>query len=195
MKVESVTLEGQFVQLQPMTLEHLPALIDVGLDERLWRWTANEVNESADLERYVQAAFADRDKGTSLPFVTIDRTGPRIVGSTRFGNIDIPNRKVEIGWSWINPLWQRTAVNTEAKLLMLTHAFEVWKCIRVELKTDANNAQSRNAISRLGAVQEGIFRNHMITETGRYRDTVYFSIVENEWPDVKNRLVSRLSGV
>ena len=195
MKVESVTLEGQFVQLQPMTLEHLPALIDVGLDERLWRWTANEVNESADLERYVQAAFADRDKGTSLPFVTIDRTGPRIVGSTRFGNIDIPNRKVEIGWSWINPLWQRTAVNTEAKLLMLTHAFEVWKCIRVELKTDAKNAQSRNAISRLGAVQEGIFRNHMITETGRYRDTVYFSIVENEWPDVKNRLVYRLSGV
>jgi len=195
MQVEPVTLQGQYVRLEPLTRDHLPALVEVGMDERLWQWTANMVKEPADLERYVHAALSDQERGVALPFVTIERATSTVVGSTRFGNIDVSNRKAEIGWTWINPRWQRTAINTEAKLLMLTHAFEVWKCIRVELKTDANNSQSRNAIVRIGAVQEGVFRNHMITESGRYRDTVYFSIIENEWPNVKRRLLSRPGGV
>src|SRR5207253_6448549 len=126
-----------------------------------------------------EIALADRDRRVSLPFVTQDKASTRIVGSTRFGNIDTANRKAEIGWTWINSRWQRTYVNTEAKLLMLTHAFEEWKCIRVELKTDRHNEQSRRAIARIGATEEGIFRKHMVTESGRLRDSVYFSIIDS----------------
>ena len=117
----------------------------------------------------------------------------KVIGSTRFGNIDAANLRAEIGWTWITPAFQRTAVNTEAKLLMLTHAFETWKCIRVELKTDALNERSRAAIKRLGATEEGIFRKHMICDTGRFRDSVYFSIIDTEWPMVKENLRGKLS--
>ncbi len=129
-----------------------------------------------------------------MPFATRELGSNKIVGSTRFGNIDAGNRKAEIGWTWINPQWQRTFVNTEAKLLMLTHAFEVWNCIRVELKTDALNEKSRNAILRIGAKEEGVLRNHMITDGGRYRDSVFFSIIEGEWESVKMNLISKLQG-
>ena len=145
------------------------------------------------MERYVRAALADEAAGTALPFVTVDKKSSTVVGSTRFGNIDTANRKAEIGWTWITPAFQRTFVNTEAKLLMLTHAFEVWGCIRVELKTDANNARSRAAIVRIGGVEEGTLRNHMITDTGRYRESVYFSIVDSEWPGVKEGLEDKLA--
>ena len=193
MKIEPVTLEGEFVRLEPMRVDHLPALVKVGMDESLWKWTANVVNNEADIERYVRAALADQMLGRSLPFVTLEKESGKVIGSTRFGNIDTANRKAEIGWTWINPEWQRTAINTEAKLLMLTHAFEVWKCIRVELKTDANNKRSRKAIARIGAREEGTLRNHMITETGRFRDSVYFSIIESEWESVKTKLASKLA--
>jgi N-acetyltransferase len=116
-----------------------------------------------------------------------------VIGSTRFMNIDRVNRRVEIGSTWIAPRWQRTAVNTEAKFLMLRHAFEEWKCVRVELKTDVLNQKSRNAILRIGAKEEGILRKHVITWTGRVRDSVYFSILDTEWPEVKTRLESRVA--
>lgn len=193
MKVESVVLEGDYVRLEPLRFDHLPALCEVGLDPVIWKWTANVVESESDLERYVRDAIAMRDAGTALPFVTISKADDKIVGSTRFGNIDVPHRKAEIGWTWINPKWQRTAINTEAKQLMLTHAFETWKCIRVELKTDSNNSQSRNAIARIGGVEEGILRNHMITESGRYRHSVYFSILDTEWESVKANLTSKLA--
>lgn len=188
MKVEPVTLEGQFVRLEPLTIEHLDALSDVGIDESVWSWVPTRVKTVDDLKRYVEAALDERRQGVSLPFATISKIDNKIVGSTRFGNIDPPNRKAEIGWTWINPKWQRTVINTEAKLLMLTHAFEIWKCVRVELKTDALNEKSRNAILRIGARQEGILRPHLITDTGRFRDTVYFSILDDEWPGVKQKL-------
>jgi RimJ/RimL family protein N-acetyltransferase len=193
MNVEPVTLEGGFVRLEPLRFDHLPALCRVGLDESLWKWTANIVSGAEDLERYVRTALADQAAGIALPFVTIERKGNTVVGSTRFGNIDPVNRKTEIGWTWVAPAWQRTFVNTEAKLLMLTHAFEEWRCIRVELKTDANNQQSRAAMQRIGAREEGTLRNHMITETGRFRDSVYFSIIDTEWESVKADLASKLS--
>ena len=193
MIVEPVTLEGKFVRLEPLRVDHLPALCKVGLDEGLWRWTANIVKDESDLERYVRTALADQAAGKSVPFATIEAATGTVVGSTRFGNIDPVNKKAEIGWTWINPHWQRTAINTEAKLLMLTHAFETWKCIRVELKTDANNQQSRDAMTRLGAVEEGTMRNHMIIESGRYRDSVYFSIIDSEWEAVKAGLASKLA--
>ena len=192
MKVEPVVLEGKFVRLEPLRVDHLPALCQVGMDESLWKWTANVVTDESDLERYVRSALADQALGKAVPFVTIEKSSGTVVGSTRFGNIDTTNRKTEIGWTWLNPRWQRTAVNTEAKLLMLTHAFETWKCIRVELKTDANNEKSRNAMKRIGCVEEGPLRNHMITETGRFRDSVYFSIIDTQWQSVKANLSAKV---
>jgi len=147
------------------------------------------------MERYLRAALADQALGVALPFVTIDRKTDTIVGSTRFGNIDTTNRKAEIGWTWINPEWQRTVINTEAKLLMLTHAFDVWKCVRLELKTDSNNKKSRKAIKRIGGVEEGTLRNHMIRENGQYRHSVYFSIIESEWEAVRADLTSKVNEI
>lgn len=193
MKVEPVLLEGEFVRLEPMRVDHLPALCKVGLEPSLWELTANVVNDASDLERYVRSALADQMLAKAIPFVTIDRESGTVVGSTRFGNIDTANRKTEIGWTWIHPKWQRTVINTEAKLLMLTHAFEVWKCIRVELKTDVKNIQSQKTMKRIGCKEEGVLRNHMITESGRFRDSVYFSIIESEWPTVKEKLASKLA--
>ena len=193
MKIEPVTLEGEYVRLEPMRGDHLPDILRAGMDESIWKWTTNVVKTEADLERYVRTALTDLANGVALPFVTIERESGTVVGSTRFGNIDEANRKVEIGWTWINPKWQRTAINTEAKLLMLTHAFEVWDCLRVELKTDSNNEKSRNAMLRIGATEEGTLRNHMITESGRLRHSIYFSIIASEWPDVKEGLIEKLA--
>ncbi|HEX8367166.1 MAG TPA: GNAT family protein [Pyrinomonadaceae bacterium] len=190
MKIESVILESEAVRLEPLESEHRAALCEVGLAEEIWRWSPQKIKNAEDMRGYIETALAERARGVSLPFVTIDKSKNKIVGSTRFGNIDVKNRRAEIGWTWINPVWQRTFVNTQVKLLMLTHAFETWKCIRVELKTDALNEKSRNAILRLGAKEEGIFRRHVITDTGRLRDSVYFSILDSEWQSVKERLVS-----
>src|SRR5581483_2850906 len=131
-------------------------------------------------------------RGESVVFATVERNSGQVIGSTRFMNIDRVNRRVEIGSTWIVPAWQRTAVNTEAKYLMLKHAFEVWGCMRVELKTDALNQRSRQAILRLGAKEEGTLRKHLVTWTGRVRDSVYFSILDTEWPNVKTGLEERL---
>lgn len=193
MKIEPVILEGDVVRLEPMRVDHLPALCKVGLEPELWLWTTNIVKEKSDMERYVRDALAEQNLGRAVPFVTIEKDSGTVVGSSRFAAIDVTNRKVEIGWTWINPKWQRTGINTEAKLLMLTHAFETWKCIRVELKTDVNNEKSRNAMKRIGCVEEGILRNHLIMESGRFRDSVYFSIIESEWPAVKEGLRSKLA--
>jgi N-acetyltransferase len=193
MKVKEITLEGPLVRLESMRKEHLEPLCLAGLEESIWRWSPEKIKSRGDMLRYIERALDERRRGTALPLVTIDKSQNKIVGSTRFGNIDAKNRRAEIGWTWINPVWQRTFVNTEAKFLMLTHAFEVWKCIRVELKTDALNEKSRNAILRLGAVQEGILRQHMITDSGRFRDTVYFSIIDSEWQLVKENLAGKLS--
>ena len=193
MKVEPIILEGEFVRLEPLKTEDLDALWEVGADEALWRWIPTIIKDKDDLRRYIETALDEQKRGVSLPFVTIDKSANKIVGSTRFGNIDVKNRRAEIGWTWINPNWQRTFINTEAKLLMLKHAFEIWNCIRVELKTDALNEKSQNAILRLGAKKEGVLRQHIITETGRIRDTVYFSILDSEWQNVKENLRLKLS--
>jgi RimJ/RimL family protein N-acetyltransferase len=148
---------------------------------------------SEDFRNLLDKAFAEQSRGESVVFATVERSSGRVIGSTRFMNIDRTNRRVEIGSTWIAPPWQRTAVNTEAKYLMLRHAFEVWGCIRVELKTDALNQKSRNAILRIGAKEEGTLRRHLVTWTGRVRDTVYFSILDSEWPEVKGRLDGYLS--
>jgi RimJ/RimL family protein N-acetyltransferase len=193
MKVETVTLEGKKVRLEPLSLNHHAALCEVGLDEELWCWGITAIRTPDEMRSYIESALKDQEKGITLPFATIEKASNKVVGSTRFGNIDVENRRVEIGWTWIGRNWQRTAINTEAKFLMLSHAFETWKCIRVELKTDSLNERSRNAIIRIGAKEEGTFRNHFITHTGRLRHSVYYSIVDSEWNDVKTKLKEKMS--
>ena len=192
MKVEPITLSGRYVTLEPLCVGHLDDICAVGLDPSIWKWAPEPILTKESMAYYVDRALSERSQGVSLPFATREKSSGKIVGSPRFGNIDVPNRHVEIGWTWLAPAWQRTYVNTEAKLLMLTHAFEVWNCIRVEFKTDSLNERSRNAILRIGAKQEGIHRNHMITESGRFRHSVFFSIIDTEWNEVKEKLSSNL---
>lgn len=194
MRVVPVALEGRYVRLEPLTREHVEALSAVGLDSELWRWIPVPVQTRDEMAAYVETALREQASGTALPFVQVEKISGRVVGSTRYGNIDRTHHRVEIGWTWVGRDWQRTAINTEAKYLLLRHAFETLGCIRVELKTDSLNERSRAAIQRIGAREEGTFRNHMITESGRIRHTVYFSIVDAEWPQVKSRLESRLAG-
>ena len=193
MVVEPVTLEGQYVRLAPLSMQYLDQLWTVGSDAELWRWTPYQIRTADEMRTYIKTALDWQELGTALPFVTLHKASNQVVGSTRFGNIDSSNHRVEIGWTWIGRAWQRTPINTEAKFLMLQHAFETWHCIRVELKTDALNEQSRAAILRIGAKEEGISRNHMITESGRFRNSVYYSIIDAEWPDVKARLLDMLA--
>ena len=185
-----VTLEGAVVRLEPLRREHAKLFWEVAKNdlEDIFRWIPYSMKTPQDFERLIDKAFDEQERGESVVFATVERSSDRAIGSTRFMNIDRINRRVEIGATWIAPSWQRTPINTEAKYLMLRHAFEVWKCIRVELKTDALNQKSRNAILRIGAREEGTLRRHVITWSGRVRDTVYFSILDNEWPEVKARL-------
>ncbi|MDP9177364.1 MAG: GNAT family N-acetyltransferase [Gemmatimonadota bacterium] len=192
MQVEAVVLEGERVRLEPMRRDHLAALTEAGRYDELWKWTTAIATTAETMAEYMGAALAQADALTALPFVTIDKASAAVVGSTRFGNIDPVNRRAEIGWTWISPQFQRTYVNSEAKYLMLRHAFDVWGCVRVELKTDVLNEKSRAAMLRLGAVEEGILRRHVLTHSGRFRDTIYYSILDHEWPAVRARLEARL---
>src|SRR5215470_3064074 len=188
MRVEPVTLQGRVVRLEPMTHEHLPGLCEAGLDPEIWRWYVLPVRNSEEMAGVVETALKEQAAGVALPFVTIEVVSGRVVGSTRYLNIDATHHRLEIGWTWLAKPWRRTAINTEAKYLLLRHAFETLHCIRVELKTDSLNERSRTAIRRIGAREEGTFRNHMITESGRLRHSVYYSVIEAEWPSVKERL-------
>ena len=192
-KLVPVVLEGAQVRLEPLSMGHFDALCAVGLETELWRWVPHQVRTPDEMQAYIQDALEEQRRGVSLPFATLLRDRGQVVGCTRFANMDMTDRRVEIGWTWVGRPWQRSVVNTEAKYLMLRHAFEVWKCLRVELKTDALNQQSRNAILRIGAQQEGVLRRHKLTHTGRVRDTVYFSILDDEWPAVRAKLEARLS--
>jgi RimJ/RimL family protein N-acetyltransferase len=194
--VTPVRLEGFAVCLEPLGRNHVKLFWEAAKEalEDIFRWIPYPMRTPEDFQRLVDKAFAEQERGDSVVFATVERRSGRVIGSTRFLNIDRVNRRVEIGSTWIAPAWQRTTINTEAKYLMLRHAFEVWKCIRVELKTDALNDRSRKAILRLGAKEEGTLRKHLITWTGRVRDTVYFSILDTEWPHVKARLESKLAG-
>lgn len=194
MDLQPITLSGRSARLEPMSEQHLDALCGVGLDPDLWRITVAGVANREEMLGYIRTALAAHAAGTALPFVTMAAESNLPVGSTRFMNIDHASRRVEIGSTWIAKPWQRTAINTEAKYLMLRHAFEVWGCVRVELKTDAINERSRAAIRRLGAKEEGILRRHTITWTGRVRDSVYFGITDQDWPRVKASLEARIAG-
>jgi len=171
---------------------HWDGLLAIGTDEDLWKWTLSVCDTPEKLRAYLETALREQSEGRSLPFATRDLVSGKVAGCTRFGSIDLANRRVEIGWTWVGRPWQRSHVNTEAKYLMLRHAFETVGCVRVELKTNALNARSRNAMLRIGCREEGTLRRHAISERGVWRDTVYFSILDDEWPGVKSRLEERM---
>jgi len=193
MNIQPITLEGQWVRLEPLSQDHCDRLWQAAQDESIWRWMLAPVNSRDEMRTYIDSALAGQAAGIMQPFATIDKASGRIVGSTRFDDIVQAHRRVEIGWTWIAPPWQRSAINTEAKYLMLQHAFERWNCVRVQLKTDSLNERSRAAILRIGAKEEGTLRNHYLLSTGRLRHSIYFSILDTEWPTVKASLQKKLS--
>lgn len=189
----AITLAGTHVRLEPLTLDHVASLVEVARDPDLWAFTPSRVETPDDVCRYVERALAEQHDGTALPFVQIATQTGTIIGSTRLANYEPVHQRVEIGWTWIGRGWQRTPINTEGKRLLLAHAFETLGVARVELKTSARNARSRAAIARIGAVEEGTLRAHMINESGETRDTVYYSILRDEWPAVRGALDARLA--
>ena len=189
--IEPVTLPGRHVRLEPLSLAHVAPLQLALTDGELWRLWYTAVPTPEGVPAYVEKALALREAGSAMPWAVLDADGV-VVGCTRYGNVDSENRRVEIGWTWYAKRAQRTAINTEAKLLLLTHAFEALGCAAVEFRTSWFNHASRNAIVRLGAKQDGILRNHMRMADGSYRDTVVFSIIANEWAMVKRHLQFKL---
>jgi RimJ/RimL family protein N-acetyltransferase len=191
--IEPVTLTGRHVRLEPLSLAHQDALLEAASDGELWKLPYTIVPGKETIAEYIGRTLRAQELGIEQPFAIVDLARNQIVGSTRYTVIDEANRKVEIGYTWLAHSAQRTPINTEAKYLLLRHAFENLHCIRVELITDVLNERSRAAILRIGATQEGILRNHMIMPNGRYRDSVCFSIIESEWPVVRDRLLERLN--
>jgi RimJ/RimL family protein N-acetyltransferase len=190
--IEPVTLKGRHVALEPLTREHEEALARAAGDGELWRLWYTSVASADKMSGYITAALDMRERLGAMPFVVRDLATDDIVGSTRYFNVDATNRRLEIGHTWYARRVQRTGVNTECKLLLLGHAFEVLRCIAVEFRTHWFNQASRAAIARLGAKQDGVLRNHQLLADGSYRDTVVFSIIESEWPAAKRHLTFQL---
>ena len=194
MDIRPVTLEGAHVRLEALDVaRHWDGLRTVLIDDELWRLTSAKVSDEASLRAYLDSAVADVTRGAAVAFATIDRASGRIAGTTRFGNIERKHRRVEIGWTYVGREFQRTRVNTNAKLLMFAHAFDVWGMRRVELKTSHRNLRSQNAMRRLGLVEEGVLRKHMIDDDGENRNSVYFSVIDDEWPAMRARLEGMLA--
>jgi RimJ/RimL family protein N-acetyltransferase len=186
-------LSGRVIRLEPMTEEHIPGLCQVGLDERIWRLMVyGSMRTEADMRAWVCDLLKRQEKGTDLPFVAVMKEDGRLAGATRYMNIAPEHRGLEIGGTWYGVEYQGTVVNPEAKYLLMRHAFETLGAIRVQLKTDLRNERSQRAIEKLGAVKEGVLRNHMILPGGQIRSSVMYSVIDAEWPEVKRRLVRRL---
>lgn len=193
MHIEPVTLEGRIVRLEPLGLQHVAGLYAASQDPDIWLYMPYDPSHAvADMEGWVAAALQEQKAGTALPFAIIERATNTIVGSTRYLNIALHDRGLEIGGTWLGLAARRTGVNTECKYLLLRHAFEELGTIRVQLKTDSRNLRSQRAIERLGAVKEGILRNHMVMPDGYYRHSVYYSIIDSEWPAVKAGLEEKM---
>jgi N-acetyltransferase len=194
MEVKPITLQGKYVRLEPMTEAHAPALAELGVGQPFWDFMIyGRMETEDDMREWVQDILARAEKGTDVPFVAIHSYSGHVAGASRYMNIMPKDRGLEIGGTWYGPEYQRTVVNTECKYLLLKHAFEKLGCIRVQLKTDLRNERSQRAIERLGAVKEGVLRNHMILPDGYFRHSVYYSMLDTEWPAVKKRLEEMLN--
>jgi len=193
MEVKPIVLQGKHVRLEPMTEAHIPGLAVIGIGQTFWDFMLyGNIKTVDNMRDWVLDILSRAEKGTDLPFVAVHLPSGRVAGATRYLNIVPKDRGLEIGGTWYGTEFQRTPVNTECKYLLLSHAFEILGCIRVQLKTDLRNERSQKAIERIGAVKEGILRNHMILPDGRYRNSVFYSILDTEWPEVKKRLEDML---
>jgi RimJ/RimL family protein N-acetyltransferase len=192
MTLAPLELTGSIVRLEPLMASHASALAQVGLHSELWDLQPKTIATLEDMDAYVALALDEQSRGVSLPFAIVHRGKNTVIGSTRFMDIALQHRRVEVGATWVTPAFQRTGANVEAKLLLFTHAFEALAMQKVVLKTETLNSQSRRAILALGAVEEGTFRKHLLAENGRARDMIFFSVLSSEWPSVKARLNARL---
>ncbi|HEY7600550.1 MAG TPA: GNAT family protein [Candidatus Limnocylindrales bacterium] len=193
MKVEPVVLDGKLVRLEPVEPRHAPGLWEAASDPVIWRWFPYRIGSLAETEQMIAVARAGAAAGSMLAFAQVLRATGEIAGSTSYLAIEPAHRRLEIGATWLNPRFQRSGANTEAKLLLLGHAFEKLGCRRVEFKTDSDNRQSRTALARIGATEEGTFRSHMVRPGGGRRDSVYFSVIDEEWPRVRSHLEALLA--
>ena len=192
--ISPVILNGKYVRLEPMTEDHIPGLAEIGVGQTFWDFMLyGRMDSVEDMRNWVMDILSRAQNGTDLPFVAIHLASGKVAGATRYLNIMPKDRGLEIGGTWYGTEYQRTLVNTECKYLLLTHAFERLGCIRVQLKTDLRNVRSQKAIERIGAKREGILRNHMILPSGQFRDSVFYSILDSEWPEVKKRLEAILT--
>lgn len=194
MNISPITLQGQFVRLEPLSMNHLKGLCQVGLDDEIWRFMVyGWVRTEEDMRHWIAEILKRQELGSDLPFAVIDLKSGKAIGATRYMEIRPNDRGLEIGGTWYGRAYQRTVVNTECKFLLLQHAFEELGCIRVQFKTDLRNIRSQKAIERIGAVKEGILRNHMILPDGTLRHSVYYSIIAEEWQSVKTHLIGLLN--
>ena len=192
MNVSPIVIEGQHVRLEPLTHAHTESLITAANDGDIWKSDVTVVPSADTINKYIDDALGGLERGNELPFAIASKATGDVVGTTRFYEIMPADRRVTIGYTWLARSAQRTSINTETKLLLLHHAFDYWNCVRVEFITDVLNEPSRAAILRLGANQEGILRSHMIMPSGRVRDSVFFSIIAEEWPEVRANLEAKL---
>jgi RimJ/RimL family protein N-acetyltransferase len=190
--IEPITLTGSIVTLEPLALEHVEGIKEAVKDGELWKLWFTHIPSPETAEAVIKTALELREDKGWMPFVVREKATGKIIGSTRYCNVDEVNQRVEIGYTWYSQSYQRTAVNTECKYLLLSHAFEKLDAIAVEFRTHWHNHKSRAAIARLGAKQDGVLRNHQKSADGLYRDTVVFSIINHEWPVVKKSLLSKL---
>ena len=188
-------LEGAKIRLEPMTMAHLARLEAVAFDDRIWRLTTHRVKTSDDLKQWMENALSLEAAGTVMPWVTILKAEDRVIGSTRFLDFNEAHKTTELGWSWLVPHFQGTGLNAEAKLLQLTYAFDELKLNRVALKTHHQNLQSQAAMRKIGAIEEGTFRNHMVMPDGSLRHSVWFSIIREDWPRVRSLLTARVQAI
>ena len=193
MWLKEVELESNSVTLSPLRTEHADALVSAASDGNLWELWYTSIPNKDSVGDYINEALTEKENGLALPFVVVDRASGKIIGTTRYCHADVTNQRLEIGYTWYSTAYQRSSINTECKLLLLTHAFEVLEAIAVEFRTHWHNLASRNAIARLGAKQDGVLRNHKKSSDGVYRDTVVFSIIDLEWPVVKQSLQHKLA--
>jgi len=191
-RLQPVTLAGEIVRLEPLAANHAAALAQAGLHPELWHLQPEPVQTADDMQRYVDRALAGQSEGQCLPFVIVRQDNGEIIGATRYMDIALAHKRLEIGGTWLTPASQRSGANTEAKFLLLQHAFETIGIMRIVFKTELSNMQSRQAILRIGGVEEGVFRKHLIAQSGRTRDMIYFAILDEDWPEVKARLLMRM---
>jgi len=188
-----VTLTGEHVRLEPMTEAHIPGLAEIGVGQSFWDFMLyGRMDSENDMRHWVMDILSRAKKGTDLPFAVIHLASGHVAGATRYLNMTPQDRGLEVGGTWYGTEFQRTPINTECKYLLFTYAFETLKCIRLQLKTDLRNERSQKAIERIGAKKEGVLRNHMILPDGRYRDSVFYSILDSEWPEVKKKIAGML---